>query len=39
LVEQAKKAQAQLLIMVAPSVEKLVQASAGQPVPSSAPAK
>jgi len=39
LVEQAKKAQAQLLIMVAPSVEKLVQASAGQPAPSSVPAK
>lgn len=39
LVEQAKKAQAQLLIMVAPSVEKLIQASAGQAAPSSAPAK
>jgi hexosaminidase len=39
LVEQAKKAQTQLLIMVAPSVEKLVQASAGQPAPSSAPTK
>ncbi len=39
LVQQAKKAQAQLLIMVAPSVEKLVQASAGQPAPSSAPTK
>lgn len=36
LVEQAKKAQAQLLIMVAPSVEKLIQASAGQAAPSSA---
>ena len=30
LVEQAEKPQAQLLIMVAPSVEKLIQASAGQ---------
>ena len=30
LVEQAGKAQAQLLIMVAPSVEKLIRASAGQ---------
>ncbi|HLO07171.1 MAG TPA: family 20 glycosylhydrolase, partial [Terriglobales bacterium] len=39
LVEQARKAQAQLLIMVAPSVEKLIQASAGQAAPSSAPAK
>ena len=39
LVEQTKKAQAQLLIMVAPSVEKLIQASAGQGAPSSAPAK
>ena len=36
LVEQAKKPQAQLLIMVAPSVEKLIQASAGQAAPSSA---
>ncbi len=39
LVEQARKAQAQLLIMVAPSVEKLIQASAGPAAPSSAPAK
>ena len=39
LVEQAKKAQAQLLIMVAPSVEKLIQASAGPAAPSSATAK
>jgi hexosaminidase len=39
LVDQAKKAQAQLLIMVAPSVEKLIQASAGQAAPSSAPTK
>jgi hexosaminidase len=39
LVGQARKAQAQLLIMVAPSVEKLIQASAGQAAPSSAPAK
>ncbi len=30
LVEQAKKPQAQMLIMVAPSVEKLIRASAGQ---------
>ena len=37
LVEQAEKPQAQLLIMVAPSVGKLVQASAG--LPSSSPAK
>ncbi len=36
LVEQATKPQAQLLIMVAPSVGKLIQASAGQPTPSSA---
>ena len=34
LVEQASKAQAQLLIMVAPSVEKLIRASAGQAAPS-----
>jgi hexosaminidase len=44
VVEQAKKSQAQLLIMVAPSVEKLIQASAGQAsagqaAPSSSPAK
>ena len=39
LAEQAKKAQAQLLIMVAPSVEKLIRASAGPAAPSSAPAK
>ena len=39
LVEQTKKAQAQLLIMVAPSVEKLIQASAGQAAASSATAK
>ena len=38
LTDQAKKAQAQLLIMVAPSVEKLIQASAGQAAPTSAPA-
>jgi hexosaminidase len=31
LVEQARKPQAQLLIMVAPSVGRLIQASAGQP--------
>jgi hexosaminidase len=39
LVEQATKAQAQMLIMVAPSVGKLVQASAGQVAPASSPAK
>ena len=39
VVEQAKKAQAQLLIMVAPSVEKLIQASAGPAAPSSTTAK
>ena len=39
LVEQTKKAQAQLLIMVAPSVEKLIQASAGPAAASSATAK
>jgi len=39
LVKQARKAQAQLLIMVAPSVEKLIQASAGHAAPSSAPAR
>ena len=39
LVEQAKKPQTQLLIMVAPSVGKLIQASAGQASSSSAPAK
>ena len=39
LVEQAKKAQAQLLIMVAPSVEQLIRASAGQTAPSSEPSK
>lgn len=33
LVEQARKPQAQLLIMVAPSVGRLIQASAGQPAP------
>jgi hexosaminidase len=34
LLEQAKKPQAQLLLMVAPSVEKLIEASAGQtPLP------
>ena len=37
--EQARKAQAQLLIMVTPSVEKLIQASAGQAPPSSSPAR
>jgi hexosaminidase len=39
LVEQATKPQAQLLIMVAPSVGKLIQTSAGQPAPASSPAK
>ncbi len=39
LVEQAEKPQAQLLIMVAPSVGKLVQASAGVVAPSSSSAK
>jgi hexosaminidase len=39
LVEQAQKPQAQLLIMVAPSVEKLIQAGAGQAPASSSPAK
>jgi hexosaminidase len=39
LVEQASKPQAQLLIMVAPSVGRLIQASAGQPAPSPLPAK
>ncbi len=36
LVEQATKPQAQLLLVVAPSVGKLIQASAGQPTPPSA---
>ena len=39
LVEQAEKPQAQLLIMVAPSVGKLIQASAGVVAPSSSSAK
>src|SRR6266404_1500633 len=39
LVEQAEKPQAQLLIMVAPSVRKLIQASAGQAAPSLSRAK
>jgi hexosaminidase len=39
LIESAKKARAQLLIMVVPSVEKLVQASTGQSVSSSLPAR
>jgi hexosaminidase len=39
LVEQASKPQAQLLIMVTPSVTKLIRASAGQAEPSSSPAK
>ncbi len=32
LLEQAKKPSAQLLLMIAPSVEKLIQTSAGEPV-------
>jgi hexosaminidase len=39
LVEQSGKPQAQLLIMVAPSVAKLIRASAGQAAASSSPAK
>jgi hexosaminidase len=39
LVEQARKPQAQLLIMVAPSVGKLIEASAGLVAPSSSSAK
>jgi hexosaminidase len=39
LLEQARKPQAQLLIMVTPSVGRLIQASAGQPPPSPLPAK
>ncbi|HEV7431843.1 MAG TPA: family 20 glycosylhydrolase, partial [Steroidobacteraceae bacterium] len=39
LVEQASKPQAQLLITVVPSVEKLVRASAGQAAPASSSAK
>ena len=39
LVERAKKAQAQLLNMVAVPVGKLIQASAGSAAPSSSPAK
>jgi hexosaminidase len=39
MIQQTKKAQSQLLIMVAPSVEKLVQASSGQPGPAPAPGK
>ena len=36
VIEQAKKAQAQLLIIVAPAVEKLIQASARHATPSPA---
>jgi hypothetical protein len=32
LIEEAKKPKAQLLIMVAPSVQKLIEAAAGQTV-------
>jgi hexosaminidase len=39
LVEQASKPQSQLLIMVTPSVEKLIRASAGQVGASTSPAK
>jgi hexosaminidase len=39
IVEQAKKPQSQLLIMVAPGVEKLIQASTGQLATSPLPAK
>ncbi len=39
LVEQARKPQAQLLIMVAPPIGKLIQASAGLVAPSSSSAK
>ena len=40
VVEQAKKPQAQLLIVVVPAVEKLIQASGGQSsASSSSPAK
>jgi len=39
LVEQASKAQAQLLIMVAPAVGKLIRASAGPASPASSPAE
>ena len=39
LVEQAGKPQAQLLLMVAPSVGKLIQASAARAAPLSAPVK
>jgi hexosaminidase len=39
LIEQASKPQNQLLIMVTPSVEKLIRASAGQAVAPSSPAK
>ncbi len=37
IVEQAKKPQSQLLIMVAPSIQKLIEASAGQVASSSSP--
>src|SRR4029077_4053953 len=39
IVEQAKKPQSQLLIMVAPGVDRLIQASAGQLATSPLPAK
>jgi hexosaminidase len=37
IVEQAKKPQSQLLIMVAPSIQKLIEASAGEVASSSSP--
>ncbi|HZR29873.1 MAG TPA: family 20 glycosylhydrolase [Terriglobales bacterium] len=36
LIEQAKKPSAQLLLMIAPSVQKLIEASSGQPVSATA---
>jgi hypothetical protein len=35
LVEEAKKPKAQLLLMIAPSIQRLIQASAGQATGSS----
>ena len=39
LVEQAKKPQAQLLILVAPSIQKLIEASSGRTASPSLPTK
>ena len=39
LVEQAKKPKAQLLLVIAPSIQKLIQASAGQTTGPSSPNK